>query len=953
MVGFETAPGPGPAPEASVPPLLERDSELLVLSAAVTAAREGAGRVVVVDGPAGIGKSRLLAEAIARGRDAGMRVLAARGIELEREIPFGVAGDLFASSLAEAGVGERGRLLGGHAALAASLFDPAARAPADAQGFLRGLYWLTVNLALSPPEAEATPLLIAIDDAHWCDRSSLGFLAYLGARVEELPIALIVAARGGELPGSTAALDALRAHAGPRVLRPTPLSEEAVGRMVGTDLPDPDRAFVHACTRVSGGNPFLAHELIRALGDDQVAPTAESVAAVERLVPESVVQSVLVRLGRLSAPEQRLADACAVLGDGSGLRHAAALAGLEPEVAERAADALAAAHVLDPGEPLRFAHPLIAAAIYTDLPAFARAREHRRAAELLAADGAPVDRVAAHLLGSTPDGTASTVVTLRQAAGRAIVRGDPTAAVTLLERALAEPPSVDRRVEVLLELAAATVQDGDPEADRYIDEALVLRPDHVDSLVALARLRLQQGHHAESARLVQEILDRLDPGDPLAQDLVVDEVTAGTFRVPLRARADARMVPLLEAAQAGRTPDHPGLLAHLTLRLALAGEPPERVRALAERATAADPLVDPASHGLLAGIVVQALVCVDELDTAEAVADAALGAARRDGSLLAYASASYHRALPRYHRGALADALADLDQALTASREGWSGAEGWIGALQVHAELEVGDRDAARAALALAASAPADSMDRAMVGLARASLALVDRDAAAALQDAEAAGGLLADGFGIDHPGLLPWRDTAVVTAAAVGERERAQRLARAGLERARAAGVPRTLGLALRTSALVEDDRCLELLDEAVGVLERSPSTLALAQVLVDQGRQLRQAGHRTAAQAPLRRGLQLADGMGAAPLAEAARQELRAAGARPRRAAYTGADALTPSERRVAELAADGLTTPEIAQALFVTPKTIQTHLTHCYRKLEISSRRELPTALGRPAA
>jgi DNA-binding CsgD family transcriptional regulator len=953
MARLETAPGFGSAPDASADRLLERDGEQLVISAAVAAAREGDGRVVVIDGPAGIGKSRLLAEAIALGRDAGMRVLAARGIELEHEIPFGVAGDLLASSLAEAGADERKRLLEGHAGLAASLFDPAARAPADAQGFVRGLYWLTVNFALSAPGSEARPLLVAIDDAHWCDPSSLGFLAYLGARVEELPIALVVAARGGELPGSAAALDALRAQAGSRLLRPAPLSEEAVGRMVGADLPDPDRAFVYACARVSGGNPFLARELIRALRADQVAPTADSVAAVERLVPESVVQSVLVRLGRLPASAQRLADACAVLGDGSRLRHAAALAGLESEVAEHAADALAAAHVLDPGEPLRFTHPLIAAAIYSDLPAFARAREHRRAGELLAADGASVDLIAAHLLGSTPDGDGSTVDTLRRAAGKAIARGAPTAAVTLLERALIEPPHADQRIEVLLELAAAALQDGDPTADRHIDKALVLRPGHVDSLVALARLRLQQGEHAESARLVGEILKRLDPEDPLGQELVVDEVTAGTFRLPLRARADARMDPLLEAARAGRTPDHPGLLAHLTLRLALAGESPERVCDLAERATATDPLVDPASHGVLAGIVVQALVCVDELAAAEAVADGALQAARRDGSLLAYASASYHRALPRYHRGALADALADLDQALTASREGWSGAEGWMGALQAHVQLELGDRDAARAALALASIPPADSMDHAIVGFARARLALADGDAAAALQEAEAAGGLLADGFGIDHPGLVPWRDTAALAAAALGDREHAQRLARAGLDRARAAGVPRTVGLALRTSALVDDDRRLDLFDEAVGVLERSPSTLALAQVLVDQGRQLRHDGRRTVAQTPLRRGLQLADRMGATLLAEAARQELRAAGARPRRAAHTGADSLTPSERRVAELAADGLTTPEIAQALFVTPKTVQTHLTHSYRKLEINSRRELPAALGRPVS
>jgi DNA-binding CsgD family transcriptional regulator len=938
--------------------LLERDDERALLEEAVAAAGNGAGAVVVIDGPAGIGKSRLLAHAGAHAESEGIRVLAAHGIEFEQEIPFGVAAELFDSCLAGTEAGERQRLLGGHAGLAASLFDPAAPVPQDAQAFIRGLYWLTVNLTLAAPAAPAArPLLIVIDDAHWCDRPSLGFLTYLAARVEELPIALVLAARSGEATSSRAMLDALRGSAGHRVLRPARLTGAAVGQMIEVELPGADPAFVQACARVSGGNPFLARELIRALHADQVAPTKGSVAAVEQLVPESVLQSVLVRLGRLSEPAQRLAGACAVLADGSRLRHAAALAGLDLEAAEQAADALAAARVLEPGEPLHFTHPLIATAVHADLPAFVRARGHRRAAGLLAGDGAPVDVVAAHLLMSTRDGDAETVAVLRGAAARALARGDPAAAVRLLERARAEPPGADQRAEVLLELAAAAVQHGDPGADRHITDALALRSDRAHTLrglVALARLRLQQGEHEDSARLVGEVLDQLDPGDPLAQDLIVDELTASTFRVPLRDRADARIVPLMEAARSGRIPDHPGLLAHLTLRLALAGEAPARVRSVAERATAGDALIDPASHGILAGIVVQALVCVDELAAAEDVADAALQAARRSGSLLAYASASYHRAMPRYHRGALNDALADLDQALTASREGWGGAEGWIGALQAQAHLEAGDHAAARDALMLASSAPGDSMDQAIVLYARARVELADGDPGAALTDAEEAGRLLADGFGIDHPGLLPWRDTAALAAAALGQPEAAERLAEVGLDRARTWGVPRTTGLALRTSALVLGGaRRLQLLGEAVDALEHSPSTLALAHALVDQGAQLRRTGRRVDAQPPLRRGLQLADRSGATPLADAAREELRATGARPRRAAYTGVDALTPSELRVAQLAAEGLTNSQIAQALFVTPKTIQTHLAHTYRKLDITSRQQLPATLrGRPA-
>jgi DNA-binding CsgD family transcriptional regulator len=940
--------------------LFEREDELAVLSGALAAARDGAGSVVMVDGPAGIGKTRLLSHALALAHAGGVGVLSACGVELEREIPFGLAGQLFAARLAGTSAGERERLLAGHAGLAASLFDPAAPPPGDAEALVRGLHWLTINLTL-PPAAEAAPrpLVLAIDDAHWCDRPSLRFLAYLAARLDGLPVLLLLAARSREAASSAALLGGLRDAPVHRVLKPVRLSEDAVARLVAVDLPDPEPAFVSACAHVSGGNPFLASELVRALRADGIAPTADSVAAVERLVPESVLQSVLVRLARLPDSAQALAGACAVLGDGASLRHAASLARLAPEVAEQAADALAGAHVLDPGEPLRFAHPLIATAVHADLPAFARARSHRSAAALLAADAAPVDMIAAHLLLSTPEGDGATAATLRRAAERALARGDAAAAVRLLERALAEPPAAGERADVLLDLAAAAIQDGDPTADRHIVAALALQDapaDQVRSLVALARLRFQQGEHGASAKLVQDVVDRIGGDDPLAEDLLVDEVSAGTFRAPLRPRADALMTPLLRAARAGRLPTHPGLLAHLSLRLALDGEPAGLVRAVAERATAADPLVDPASHGMLAGIVVQALVCVDALDAAERVADAALDSAGRRGSLLAYASASYHRAIPRYHRGALTDTVADLDQALGASREGWSGAEGWIGALQAEAHLERGDLAAAHAALELATTAPEGSLDAAVVAAARARVALADHDPAAALRDAEAAGELLEHGFGIDHPGLVGWHGSAALAAAALGDGDRARRVARAGLDRARRHGAPRSLGLALRTAALVEDDgeQVLALLAEAERILEDGPAALALAHVLVSRGATLRRAGQRTAAQPPLRRGLELADRMAAAPLAETALDELRATGARPRRAATTGADALTPTEQRVARLAAQGLTSAQIAQTLFVTPRTIQTHLTHTYRKLDITSRRQLPAALnGAPAA
>jgi DNA-binding CsgD family transcriptional regulator len=928
--------------------LIEREREVEVLTGALEDAARGRGSVVVLDGPAGIGKSRLLAVARERAVERGAAVLSARGIELESGISFGTAGELFGAPLRTATADERATLLAGHAHLAAAVLDPSAPPPEDALALVRGLYWLTVNLA-----AVASPLLLTVDDAHWADRPTLGFLAHLAVRVRELPVMVAVGIRSGEPGDASDLVDWMRAQPDHRVLRPEHLTERGVGRMVATELPAAEPPFVHACAQVTGGNPFLARELVRSLHADGIAPTASSVPGVERLVPASVLQSVLVRLARLGEAGQRLAAAVAVLGDGAGIRNAAALAELAPGDAEQAADALARAHVLALGTPLRFAHPLIAAAVNADLPAFALAAAHRQAADLLAADGAAAETVAAHLLLSEPAGEPSTVATLRGAAARTQARGDALAAARLLRRALREPPPAQERADVLLELAAAEVQAGDAGAQSHVDAALALLhepAERVRALVPLARLRFQLGEHEASVRAVQEALALLDADDPVAQALAVDELTATLFRAPLRARAEALLAPLVADARRGKAPEHPGLLAHLALHMALSGAPPEQVRELSVRATSATPLVDSTSHGILMGLVVQALVCVDELELAERIADAALVIARRDGSLLTYSTASFHRAIPRYHRGALADALADLEQAVTASSEGWDSGLGWIGSLQAQIQIALGDLPAARAALTLGDGFGPGSLDYAVVRGAHAQLALAEREPGAALADAEAVGRRLADDFGIDHPGFLAWRSTASQAASALGEQSRAERLAAEELERARAFGVPRAIGRALRSSARATGgEGSIPLLQEAVAVLERSPSALERAAAYVELGGALRRSGRRADAQAPLRSGLQLADAIGAAPLAETAREELRATGARPRRAAWTGTDALTPTERRVAQLAAEGLTNPQIAQALFVTSKTIQTHLAHTYRKLGISSRSQLPALLA----
>jgi DNA-binding CsgD family transcriptional regulator len=189
----------------------------------------------------------------------------------------------------------------------------------------------------------------------------------------------------------------------------------------------------------------------------------------------------------------------------------------------------------------------------------------------------------------------------------------------------------------------------------------------------------------------------------------------------------------------------------------------------------------------------------------------------------------------------------------------------------------------------------------------------------------------------------------ATIALAALGESAEARRLAADAVVRARAWGTGSLLGRCLRARGLVEaGPEGIERLREAVSVLGDSPARLEHARALVDLGAALRRTGERREAREALRQGLDLAYGCGATALVERAQTELRAAGARPRRVRLTGVDALTPSERRVADMAAQGLTNREIAQALFVTLRTIETHLGHAYQKLDIQSREQLRTAL-----
>jgi DNA-binding CsgD family transcriptional regulator len=337
------------------------------------------------------------------------------------------------------------------------------------------------------------------------------------------------------------------------------------------------------------------------------------------------------------------------------------------------------------------------------------------------------------------------------------------------------------------------------------------------------------------------------------------------------------------------------------------------------------------------------LVATERLEPMLAACDTTIASARRRGSVYDFASASVLRAQVRYLQGALRDAEADarLADELTAEHQ-VTFARRYTQAWLVLTLVERGRLAEADDSLEKSGVAPS----LAYLLDARGRLRLAQGRAAEALVDFRACGQRL-ERRGLGHPGLMPWRANAALALHQLGQLDEARRLVDDAVATARRYSAPRALGVALRARGLVSGS--VDALREAVSVLEPTSARLEHARATVDLGAALRRANHRGVARDTLALGRELAHRCGAEALVERAREELAASGARPRRVALTGTDALTPSERRVAEMVASGMSNRDVAQALFVTSKTVETHLGSVYRKLGVTSRADLARALG----
>ncbi|MFJ7068180.1 ATP-binding protein [Streptomyces sp. NPDC101115] len=937
------------------------------------------GGVLAYAAPAGLGKTTLLAEIRRRAAAKGCTVLSARGGDQEQRVAFHVARQLLQPQFAGASRGELRERLGGWYDIvgpALGLCTAAEGSPPDPQGLRDGLDWVLTHLAV-----RRAPLVVVLDDAHWADPESLGWLSAFSPRAEELPMLLVVAYRPDELPDDGDEFTGRRS--GQRPLGLEPLTSGAIARLVRDRVgAHADDTFCRECWAVTSGNPFEAVELAARIRDRGLEPTADRAPALRDLAAAVKGSGLIAQIERLGTATVRLAWACAVLGTEISPQLAGAVAGLGAEDVARGADLLRRARVLadrrdttdhatddgidgiddgtgDATDTLEFVHPLIATAVYDAIPAATRVALHGQAAWCVVDAGLGPTAAARHLVETHPEGDPWVVRHLRAAARETLRAGAPDTARRYLARALREPPDHDERAAVLFELGCASLLTEpattvnhlraaleEPVADPALRHGIVYRLSqvlaHSDRLVEASELLGRESRHTTDAR------SRLRMQ---AEKFMWDAFRADEPESPARSRRLARLADRLT----GRDLTERYIIGLRAWDATVRAEPSAVAVAHAERALAGGLSWADESRGFEVPVLVAlTFLYADRPGRAEELFAAGTAEFERQGWRGAHLSFAYTLlGYIRYRRGRLVEAEDFVRAGLRlAERVGprtpaqWYAAGVMIEVLLARGRTEEAERVARTHDFGEPFPAAVTFPDSQTV---HAELLLATGRTEAAAAELAAVGRRL-DPRGMRNPAWCPWQ-LHLALAEASETPERARATAFSAVERARQYGAPSVIGQGLRVTAEVSgetDADRVKLLEESVDWLDRSPAAYELARSLVALGTALRRTGRTQEAAEHLYRGLETAQSCGADGLVEDARAELAAAGLRPRELRTAGTDSLTARERAAAEAAARG---QDPAVALGVDRATATRLLSAVYRKLG-TDRAGLGGALRGPA-
>jgi DNA-binding CsgD family transcriptional regulator len=934
-------------------PLVGREAHLGTLAAGAAAARAGQPQLIVLDGPAGVGKTSLLRAALDGGPCDGMTVLYGACRAIDSGSGYSGVRALFGPLNLTARRSRASSLLVGSARRALPALAPDRVDGDTASGAtypaLNGLYWLAANLMAD------RPLVLALDDVHWCDERSLRWLDFLLRRADGMPLLVVLAQRTASERTAGPALTDLVAHHRPLALHVPALSARDVETLVRRTFPEapPQPSFVGTLTAVTGGSPLELQRILHKLRTAGVSPDDTGARRITELGGRVVATSVHEALDGQPAGVREVARALAVLGP-ERPEHLAALAGVSAVQAEEAVDVLRRSALVQ-SDRTELVHDMVRAAVLSTVGSAALADLRTRAAQLLSDVGRSPEQIAGQLLLLPRADQPWMTAVLLDAAAQAEQRGAPEAAARYLERVMEAGPDTP---EIRMRLAGVLSETDPARSLALLHEALALAGDvrtRATVAVRLALICLRVQRSPEGARVLTEALDALhtalgtDPEPADRELLTMAEATLLIVGADEKSTLPAvRERAALLTPPPGDTPAQRQQLAMLTVLTAMDGRSAAESVRQARRALRSPDAALGAWSLLPASL---ALSLADETGEALDALETVLRDSRRTAAVWTYVLALSTRSFVHLDQGGVPQALADAHTALGLLEEGnWGEGAALPQIACALALTERGEPDRAEEVLGTIKRPRIEAFawEYHWYLMARARARYARGDSESALELLRTCGDSLARA-GLANPVLAPWWLDAACLLAESGRFDEARAAAGQGAGPAGRWGTPRALGYAaLARGVATPGPEGIAGLREAVRRLAASPARADHARALLLLGRALLADGAPGEAREHLREAVALAGRCGCLALARRAREELVGAGGRMREVTVSPLDILTGTERTVATLVASGMTNREVAESLFVTVRTVELHLTSTYRKLGITRRAELAGVL-----